>query len=163
MNTGTLSVLVERRPDVLARVSGLLSRRGFNIDSLAVGDAEEPSLARMTIACSSRTGKPLEQITKQLHRLINVIEVAELAPDWILRELALIKVGVGPERRHEVLEIVEIFGAEVVDVDPDSVIVSMTGPPERTAALQEQLRPFDITEMVRTGVAALRRGMQRGG
>ena len=158
MTTHILSVLVENRPGVLARISGLFARRGFNIDSLAVGETEDPSVSRMTIVVSVE-GKPLEQITKQLHKLINVLRIAELPHDAAVeRELALIKVGVGPGKRAEVLEIVEIFRAKVVDVDVDAVVIEATGTPEKVTALEELLGPYEIVEIARTGRVALARG-----
>jgi len=155
--THTLSVLVENKPGVLARVAALFARRGFNIDSLAVGETEDPSVSRMTIVVS--VDKSLEHVTKQLHKLINVLRIAELPPDGsVERELALIKVGVGPGKRAEVLEIVEIFRAKVIDVDPDSMMVESTGTPEKVNALEELLRPFGVIELARTGRVALGRG-----
>lgn len=157
-STHTLSVLVENKPGVLARVSGLFARRGFNIDSLAVGETEDPLVSRMTVVVSVE-GKPLEHITKQLHKLINVLRILELPHDSSVdRELALIKVGARAGRRAEVLEIVEIFRAKVVDVDPDALVVEATGTPEKVLALEELLRPFGIVEMVRTGRISLGRG-----
>jgi acetolactate synthase I/III small subunit len=154
----TLSVLVENKPGVLARIAALFARRGFNIDSLAVGETEEPSVSRMTIVVSVEH-KPLEHVTKQLHKLINVLRIAELPHgDSVERELALIKVGVGPRSRAEVLEIVEIFRAKVVDVDPDSLMIEATGTPEKVRALEELLRPFGVIELARTGRVALGRG-----
>jgi acetolactate synthase-1/3 small subunit len=156
--THTLSVLVENRPGVLARISSLFARRGFNIDSLAVGETEDPAVSRMTIVVHVE-GKSLEQITKQLHKLINVLRIAELPHDGsVERELALMKVGVGAGKRAEVLEIVEIFRANVVDVDPDALIVEVTGAPEKVSALEELLRPYGIVELARTGRVALGRG-----
>jgi acetolactate synthase I/III small subunit len=156
--THILSVLVENRSGVLARISGLFARRGFNIDSLAVGETEDPAISRMTIVCSA-DGKPLEQITKQLHKLINVLRIAELPhDDCVERELALIKVAVGAGKRAEVLEIVEIFRATVLDVDPDALIIEATGSPEKIVALEDLLRPYGIGEMARTGRIALSRG-----
>jgi acetolactate synthase-1/3 small subunit len=158
MSTHTLSVLVENRSGVLARISGLFARRGFNIDSLAVGETEDPNVSRMTIVVSVE-GKPLEQITKQLHKLINVLRIAELPHDGsVERELALIKVGVGAGKRAEVLEIVEIFRAKVIDVDPEALVVEVTGTPEKVHALEELLEPFGIVELARTGRIALARG-----
>ena len=158
MSTHTLSVLVENTSGVLARVSGLFARRGFNIDSLAVGETEDPNISRMTIVVSVE-GKPLEQITKQLHKLINVLRIAELPYDEsVERELALIKVGVGAGKRAEVLEIVEIFRAKVIDVDPEALVVEVTGTPEKVRALEELLEPFGIVELARTGRIALARG-----
>jgi acetolactate synthase I/III small subunit len=155
--THTLSVLVENKPGVLARVAALFARRGFNIDSLAVGETEDPSVSRMTIVVS--VDKSLEHVTKQLHKLINVLRIAELPHDGsVERELALIKVGVEPGKRAEVLEIVEIFRAKVIDVDPDSVMIESTGTPEKVNALEEMLRPFGVIELARTGRVALGRG-----
>jgi acetolactate synthase I/III small subunit len=155
--THTLSVLVENKPGVLARVAALFARRGFNIDSLAVGETEDPSISRMTIVVS--VDKSLEHVTKQLHKLINVLRIAELPPDGsVERELALIKVGVEPGRRAEVLEIVEIFRAKVIDVDPDSVMIEATGTPGKVNALHELLRPLGVIELARTGRVALGRG-----
>jgi acetolactate synthase-1/3 small subunit len=152
-----LSVLVENKPGVLARIAALFARRGFNIDSLAVGETEDPSVSRMTIVVS--VDKSLEHVTKQLHKLINVLRIAELPPDGsVERELALIKVGVGPGKRAEVLEIVEIFRAKVIDVDPDSVMIEATGTPEKVNALEELVRPFGVIELARTGRVALGRG-----
>jgi acetolactate synthase-1/3 small subunit len=154
----TLSVLVENRPGVLARISALFARRGFNIDSLAVGKTEDPNVSRMTIAVAAE-GKPVEQISKQLHKLISVLRIAELPrEDSVERELALIKVGVEPGRRAEVLEIIEIFRAKVIDVDGESLVVEVTGTPEKVAALEELVRPYGILEMARTGRVALGRG-----
>jgi acetolactate synthase I/III small subunit len=155
--THTLSVLVENKPGVLARIAALFARRGFNIDSLAVGETEDPSVSRMTIVVS--VDKSLEHVTKQLHKLINVLRIAELPHDGsVERELALIKVGVEPGKRAEVLEIVEIFRAKVIDVDPDSVMIEATGSSEKVNALQELLRPLGVIELARTGRVALGRG-----
>ena len=155
--THTLSVLVENKPGVLARISGLFARRGFNIDSLAVGQTHDPGVSRMTIVVSA-DGKPLEQVTKQLHKLVNVLKIAELPhDDSVERELCLIKVGVDAGKRAEVLEIVEIFRAKVVDVDPASLVVEVTGTPDKIKALEELLEPYGIVELVRTGRIALGR------
>lgn len=159
-STHTISVLVENTPGVLARVSGLFARRGFNIDSLAVGETEDPSVSRMTIVVTV-AGRPLEQVTKQLHKLINVLRIVELPHDLsVERELALIKVGADAGQRAEVLEIVEIFRAKVIDVDPDSLIVEASGTSEKLTALEELLRPYTIIEMARTGRIALGRGVK---
>jgi acetolactate synthase I/III small subunit len=156
--TQTLSVLVENKPGVLARIAGLFARRGFNIDSLAVGETEDPAVSRMTIVVSV-DNKPLEHVTKQLHKLINVLRIAELPHDGsVERELALIKVGAGAGGRAEVLEMVEIFRAKVIDVDPESIVVEATGTPEKIEALLQLLSPFGIIEMARTGRVALGRG-----
>lgn len=158
ISTHTLSVLVENRPGVLARIAGLFARRGFNIDSLAVGETHDPSVSRVTIVVTV-DGRPLEQVSKQLHKLINVLRVVELPADGsVERELALIKVGVDAGRRAEVLEIVEIFRAKVIDVDPTSLIVEASGTSDKLVALQELLEPYGIVEMTRTGRIALGRG-----
>jgi acetolactate synthase-1/3 small subunit len=153
--THTLSVLVENRPGVLARIAGLFARRGFNIDSLAVGKTGDEGVSRMTIAITD----PPEQVVKQLHKLISVLRIIELPhDDSVERELALIKVGVEAGRRAEVLEIAEIFRAKVVDVDPASLVMEVTGTPEKVAALEELVKPYGILEMARTGRVALGRG-----
>lgn len=158
MSGHTLSVLVENRPGVLARVAGLFARRGFNITSLAVGETDDPSISRMTIVVSA-DGKPLEQIVKQLHKLINVLRIAELAPDTtVARELALIKVVCDGRRRDDVLRIAEIFRARVCDVDATSLVIEATGAPDKIAAFEELLQPYGIVEMARTGRVALGRG-----
>ncbi len=154
----TLAVLVENKPGVLARVAGLIARRGFNITSLAVGETEHPEVSRMTIVLAA-DGKPVEQCIKQLHKLISVLRVEELAADAsVEREIALVKVGVGVGERAEVLEIVEIFRAKVVDVDADAVVVEVTGSPEKVQALENLLKPYGIVELARTGRIALERG-----
>ena len=158
ITTHTLSVLVENKPGVLARISGLFARRGFNIDSLAVGETDDPAVSRMTIVVAA-DGKPLEQVTKQLHKLINVLRIAELPPAGsVERELALIKVAVPAGRRAEVLEIVEIFRAKIVDVDTEAVVVEATGAPDKVTALERLLQPFGILEIARAGTVALARG-----
>jgi acetolactate synthase-1/3 small subunit len=156
--THTVSVLVQNRPGVLARISALFARRGFNIDSLAVGETEDPAVSRMTIVVSS-DGPPVEQMVKQLHKLIHVLRIAELPHDGsVERELALIKVAVDAGRRAEVLEVVEIFRGKVVDVDPNALVVEVTGAPEKVAAFEEMMRTYGIVEMARTGRVALGRG-----
>jgi acetolactate synthase-1/3 small subunit len=159
-STHTLSVLVENKPGVLARIAGLFARRGFNIDSLAVGETDHPDVSRMTIVVSV-DGKPLEQVTKQLHKLINILRIVELPSDAsVERELALLKIGVGAGKRAEVLEIVEIFRGNVIDVDADSLIIEASGTSEKVTALEELLKPYGIIEMTRTGRIALGRGSQ---
>jgi acetolactate synthase I/III small subunit len=157
-DTHTVSVLVENRPGVLARISALFARRGFNIDSLAVGETEDPAVSRMTIVVRA-DGPPVEQMVKQLHKLINVLRIAELPHDGsVERELALIKVGVDAGRRAEVLEVVEIFRAKVVDVDPVSLVIEMTGAPEKVRAFEDLMNNYGIVELARTGRVALGRG-----
>ncbi|MHB8341520.1 MAG: acetolactate synthase small subunit [Mycobacteriales bacterium] len=156
--THTLSVLVENRPGVLARVAGLFSRRGFNIDSLAVGPTEHPDMSRMTIVVSVE-GLPLEQVTKQLNKLINVIKIVELDPTAsVQRELVLIKVRADFANRSHILETVNLFRAKVVDVALDAVTVEATGTADKLDALIRSLEPFGIKELVQSGMVALARG-----
>jgi acetolactate synthase I/III small subunit len=154
----TLSVLVEDKPGVLSRVAGLFSRRGFNIQSLAVGQTEVEGVSRMTIVVDA-AAQPLEQVTKQLNKLINVIKIVELERDAdVERELALIKVSAPSGHRSEIIEIVDVFRAKVVDVDVDAVTVEVTGSPEKLAAIIRLLAPYGIRELVRSGMIAVGRG-----
>ena len=154
----TISVSVENKPGVLARISSLFSARGFNIDSLAVGETEQRDISRMTIIVKGDE-KILEQVMKQLNKLIDVIKVTDFVEQPHLeRDLVLIKVNVGKGKRSEVLEIVDIFRAKIVDVASNSVIVEMTGDEEKILALVNMLKPFGIKEMVRTGIVAMGRG-----
>ena len=154
----TISVLVENKPGVLARISGLFSARGFNIDSLAVGETEQHDISRMTIVVKGDE-KILEQVMKQLNKLIDVIKVTDFVGQSCLeRDLVLIKVNAGKGRRSEILEIVDIFRAKIVDVATNSLIVEMTGDEEKIFALVNMLKPFGIKEMVRTGIVAMGRG-----
>jgi acetolactate synthase-1/3 small subunit len=154
----TLSVLVENKPGVLARIAGLFSRRGFNIDSLAVGPTEYPEISRMTIVVSVDQ-LPLEQVTKQLNKLVNVIKIVELEPAAsVQRELILVKVKADLESRSHVLETVQLFRAKVVDVSPDSVTIEATGSADKLEALLRILEPFGIKELVQSGVVAIGRG-----
>ena len=158
MSTHTVSVLVQNRPGALARIAGLFARRDFNIDSLAVGETEDPAVSRMTIVVSV-DARPLEHVTKQLHKLVNVLRVEELQrDDSVERELALIKVAADPGKRAEVVEVAEIFRAKVVDVDRGSLTIEATGAPDKVGALEELLRPYGIVEIARTGRVALGRG-----
>lgn len=151
----TLSVLVEDKAGVLARVSSLLARRGFNIHSLAVGPTSDPQLSRMTIVVEA---PELEQVKKQLNKLVNVVKITELDPtDSVEQEVMLIRVAAGSGKRTEVLELAQIFGAEVVDVSPSSIMFSMTGPPGKVNDLLELLRPYGIVELVKSGRVALAR------
>ena len=154
----TLSVLVENKPGVLARVAGLLSRRGFNIESLAVGTTESPQVSRMTIVVDAEHSS-LEQVTKQLNKLIHVLKIVELTPDdSVERELQLIKVAATGTGRSEIIEIADVFRAKVVDVDAESIIVEATGSADKLAALVRLLEPYGIRELVRSGMIALGRG-----
>jgi acetolactate synthase-1/3 small subunit len=154
----TLSVLVENRPGVLARVAGLFSRRGFNIDSLAVGPTEVDDVSRMTIVVDA-AAQPLEQVTKQLNKLVNVLKIVELEDETaIKRELWLIKVAAEPGVRAQVIEIADVFRAKIVDVDHDSVVVEVTGATEKLEAMVRLLAPYGIRELVRSGMIAVGRG-----
>ena len=154
----TLSVLVEDKPGVLARVSGLFSRRGFNIESLAVGPTEHPDISRMTIVVAV-DDFPLEQVTKQLNKLVHVIKIVELEPAAsVQRELLLVKVRADPGVRSQVLEIVNLFRARAVDVTPEAVTVEATGTAEKISALLKNLEPYGIREMVQSGTIAVGRG-----
>ena len=158
MNRHTLSVLVEDQPGVLARISALFSRRGFNIDSLAVGPTELPGVSRMTIVVNVDE-LPLEQVTKQLNKLVNVLKIVELEPDSsVARELLLVKVKVDLDTRTHVLETVELFRAKVVDVAPDTITIEATGGRDKLQALLAVLEPFGIKELVQSGMVAVGRG-----
>ena len=153
----TISVLVQNEFGVLSRISGLFSGRGFNIESLTVAETLDPKISRMTIVTSG-DDKVLEQINKQLNKLINVIKVHDFTgEECIERELALLKVSSNPESRAEILSIVDIFRAKVVDVSPRYFTVEITGDREKTGAIIELLRPFGIKEIVRTGSVAMAR------
>jgi acetolactate synthase-1/3 small subunit len=154
----TLSVLVENTPGILARIAGLFSRRGFNIHSLAVGPTENADVSRMTIVVTVE-GLPLEQMTKQLNKLVNVLKIVELEPDVsVQRELLLLKVRTDVQSRSHVLETVNLFRAKVVDVSTDSVTVEATGTADKLEALVRVLEPFGIKELVQSGIVAIGRG-----
>jgi acetolactate synthase-1/3 small subunit len=154
----TLSVLVENKPGVLSRVSGLFTRRGFNIESLAVSPTETPDLSRMTITVDA-SRFPIEQITKQLDKLINVIKIRDLDPgNMVARELALVKVRADGGARSEVIQLVEIFEARIVDVTADSLTIQITGESDTLVQFEELMSAFGIIELVKTGVVALGRG-----
>jgi acetolactate synthase-1/3 small subunit len=158
VNTHTLSVLVEDKPGVLARVASLFSRRGFNIQSLAVGATEQKDMSRMTIVVSVEDS-PLEQITKQLNKLVNVIKIVEQEPDnSVERELALIKVRADANTRSQVIEAVNLFRAKVVDVSTESLTIEATGTPGKLEALLRVLEPYGIRELAQSGVVSLSRG-----
>jgi acetolactate synthase-1/3 small subunit len=158
MSKHTLSVLTENKPGVLARVAGLFSRRGFNIESLAVGPTEHPDVSRMTIVVSVDE-LPLEQVTKQLNKLINVIKIVELEPATaVQRELLLVKVRADSTVRSQVLETVQLFRAKVVDVSPEALTIEATGTADKLDALVRMLEPFGVREMVQSGMVAVGRG-----
>ncbi len=154
----TVVALVENRPGVLNRVASLFRRRGFNIDSLAVGTTEEEGISRMTIVVDGDDGT-LEQVEKQLYKLIDVVQVSDLSQEeTVVRELALVKVRCTAATRHEVLDLVEIFRAQVVDVSPESLVIQIVAEEDRLEALMENLQPYGVTEMARTGRIAMLRG-----
>ncbi len=154
----TLVALVEDRPGVLNRVASLFRRRGFNIDSLAVGTTEEPGISRMTIVVASENGI-VDQVEKQLAKLIDVIEVADLTgEDTVIRELALVKVACTTEQRREILDLVDIFRARAVDVAPGSLIIQIVAEERQFNSLIENLEPYGILELTRTGRIAMLRG-----
>ncbi len=154
----TLSVLVENKPGVLARVAGLFSRRGFNIDSLAVGPTEHPEVSRMTIVVNVEES-PLEQVTKQLNKLVNVIKIVELEPSTsVQRELLLVKVRADASVRSQVLETVQLFRAKVVDVSTDAVTIEVTGDSGKLEAFLRVIEPLGVRELVQSGMVAIGRG-----
>jgi acetolactate synthase-1/3 small subunit len=159
MKPHTLSVLVENRPGVLSRVTGLFSRRGFNIESLAVGPCEEPGMSRITIVVIGDDAK-VEQVMKQLHKLIDVIKVSDLTEnERVERELALIKVSAEPgSSRAEVMQIAQIFRAQIIDVGSKTVILQVIGDTDKIDALEKLLRQFGVKELVRTGRIGILRG-----
>ena len=158
MTRHTLSVLVEDKPGVLARVASLFSRRGFNIESLAVGPTEVPEVSRMTIVVSVE-GLPLEQVTKQLNKLVNVLKIVELeTTSSVQRAIALVKVKADAGQRSSILEVVQLFRAKVVDVALDAVTIEVTGDDEKIEAPLKLLEPYGIKELVRSGVIAVSRG-----
>ena len=153
-----LSILVENKPGVLARIAGLFSRRGFNIDTLAVGPTDDPSISRITLTLDGAV-HPIDQVTKQLHKLVNVLKIRDLEPEETLaRELALFKVVADGAGRAEVMQICEIFRAKIVDVTKRSVVVEVTGNCDKVDAFERLIRPFGLIEMARTGEIAISRG-----
>ncbi len=158
MSQIVLSLLVDNQAGVLSRVSGLFSRRGYNIDSLTVGETENPLYSRMTVVAN---GEPevLEQIEKQLAKLVDVVEITNLEPNKsVTRELVLIKVSANAENRHKITEIAGIFRANIVDIYSNSMMLEMTGGMQKIEAFIELLKPFEILQLVRTGVTGLLRG-----
>jgi len=154
----TLSVLVENKPGVLTRVTSLISRRGFNIESLAVGTTEDPTRSRITLVVDTDADS-IEQITKQLHKLVDVYKITNLTEEASIdRELVLFKVNAVPERRHEIIEVADVFRASIVDFGRTSLTIEATGTAEKMAALDDLLRSYGIKEIVRTGKISLSRG-----
>jgi acetolactate synthase-1/3 small subunit len=154
----TLSVLVENKPGVLARIASLFSRRGFNISSLAVGETEHPEISRMTVVVDDE-GLPLEQVTKQLNKLVEVLKVVELEPgSSVQRQVMLIKVRADAGTRSQVLEMVQMFRAKVVDVATESLTIEATGNTEKLRALLDVLEPYGVKELVQSGMVAIGRG-----
>ena len=154
----TLSVLVENKPGVLTRVSGLFARRAFNIKSLTVGETEHPDISRMTIIVDADTA-PIEQVKRQLGKLINVLKIVELNPDEAVeRRMLLMKVRADETCRTSVLQIVDLFRAHVVDVQPESVVIESIGSLPKLEALLRALEPYGVTELVQSGAVAIGRG-----
>src|SRR6202161_370236 len=153
-----LSILVENKPGVLTRIAGLFARRGFNIDTLAVGPTDDDSVSRITLTLDGAV-HPIDQVTKQLHKLINVLKIRDLEPgETLARELALFKIAADGASRAEVMQICEIFRAKVVDVTKRSVVVDVTGDCDKVDAFEALVRPFGLIEMARTGEIAISRG-----
>jgi acetolactate synthase I/III small subunit len=153
-----LSILVENRPGVLARIAGLFSRRGFNIDTLAVGPTEDPEISRITLTVDGAV-HPIDQVTKQLHKLVNVLKIRDMEPEeTIAREMALFKVTSAVESRAEIMQFAEIFRAKIVDVSRRTMTIEVTGSAEKIEAFERMIRPHGLVEMVRTGEVAIARG-----
>src|ERR687887_306996 len=145
-----LSILVENKPGVLTRIAGLFARRGFNIDTLAVGPTDDETFSRITLTLDG-AAHPIDQVTKQLHKLVNVIKIRDLEPsETVARELALFKIAADGSSRGEVMQVVEIFRGNVVDVSKRSVTVAITGTDKKIVAFEQMIRPFGLIEMVRT-------------
>ena len=153
-----LSILVENKPGVLTRIAGLFARRGFNIDTLAVGPTDDDDLSRITLTLDGAM-HPIDQVTKQLHKLVNVIKIRDLEPhEAVARELALFKVSADGESRAQVMQFTDIFRGKVIDVSKRSVTIEITGTDDKIEAFERMVRPFGLIEMVRTGEIAISRG-----
>ena len=153
-----LSILVQNRPGVLTRIAGLFARRGFNIHTLAVGPTDDPAVSRITLTVDGAK-HPIDQVTKQLHKLVNVLKIRDLEPeDSVARELSMFKVACDGGNRGEVMQISEIFRGKVVDVGRRSVVIEVTGTDDKLEAFEKLGRPFGLVEMVRTGEIAISRG-----
>jgi acetolactate synthase I/III small subunit len=153
-----LSILVENKPGVLTRIAGLFARRGFNIDTLTVGPTDDDHLSRITLTVDGAL-HPIDQVTKQLHKLINVLKIRDLEPrETVARELALFKISADGAQRAEVMQVCEIFRGKVVDVTKRSIIIEVTGTTDKVEAFERMARPFGLVEMMRTGEIAINRG-----
>jgi acetolactate synthase-1/3 small subunit len=149
---------VENKPGVLARIAGLFARRGFNIDSLAVGPTDDNAISRITLTVDG-AAHPIDQVTKQLHKLVHVIKIRDLGPDeCVARELALFKVSADAETREQVMQFTDIFRGKVIDVSKKSMTIEITGTDDKIEAFERMIRPFGLIEMVRTGEIAISRG-----
>ncbi len=154
----TLSVLVENKPGVLTRIAGMFARRGYNIHSLAVGPTEDERVSRLTLVVGTEAVQ-LEQIIKQLNKLVHVLKIVELEENAAIeREMQLVKVNADPAIRSQIIEIAEVFRAKIVDVDHDSITIEVAGNPSKLEAIVELLQPYGIRELVRSGTIALARG-----
>src|SRR5213080_4977171 len=152
-----VSILVENKPGVLARVAGLFARRGFNIETLAVGPTDDPTISRITLTVDG-AAHPIDQVTKQLHKLVNVIKIRDLEPEeTIARELAVFKIAADGGARAEIMQLVEIFNAKIIDVTKRSLIVEVVGEASKVAAFEKLVRPFGLIEMAQTGEIAISR------
>ncbi len=161
-NQHTITALVQDKPGVLARVASLFRRRGFNIASLAVGNSEQPGLSRMTFVVNGDQDT-VDQVTSQMGKLIDVVRISDLSDqETVARELALIKVASGPENRSEIVQLVHLFRASIVDVGSKSMVIEITGEEDKINALANLLKPFGIKEMMRTGRVAMVRGQAEG-
>src|SRR5512145_1585734 len=153
-----ISLLVENKPGVLARIAGLFSRRGFNIDTLAVGPTDDPTMSRITLTLDGAL-HPIDQVTKQLHKLVNVIKIRDLEPEeTIARERALFKVSADGSSRAEIMQLTDIFRGRIIDVSSRTVTIEVTGTADKIEAFEGMVRPFGLVEMVRTGEIAIARG-----
>ena len=153
-----LAILVENKPGVLARTAGLFSRRGFNIDTLAVGPTDDPNISRITLTLDGAV-HPIDQVTKQLHKLVNVLKIRDMEPEeTIAREMALFKVTAAVENRAEIIQFADIFRAKIVDVSRRTMTIEVTGSADKVEAFERMIRPHGLVEMVRTGEIAIARG-----
>ena len=153
-----LSILVENRPGVLTRIAGLFARRGFNIETLTVGPTDDPSISRVTLTLAGAV-HPIDQVTKQLHKLVNVLKIRDMEPEeTVAREMAMFKVSAAVENRAEIIQFAEIFRAKIVDVARRTMTIEVTGSADKIEAFERMVRPHGLIEMVRTGEIAIARG-----